>query len=51
MADPALPPAWITLDQITVERVELYSYVPPSGANFTISMEPSLVDESVPTDD
>ena len=33
------------------ERVELYSYVPPPGANIPISVEPFPVDDSVPTED
>ena len=45
------PPAWVTLKQITSERVELYSYVPPPGANIPISVEPFPVDDSVPTED
>ena len=32
------------------ERVELYSYVPPLGANIPISVEPFPVDDSVPTE-
>ena len=49
--EPAPPPAWVTLEQITEERVELYSYVPPPGLNTPISVEPFLVDDSVPTED
>ena len=29
--DRAPPPAWVTLDRITAESVELYSHVPPRG--------------------
>ena len=34
-----------------VNSVELYSYVPPSGTNIPISVEPFPVDDSVPTED
>ena len=47
----APPLAWVTLERITAERVELYSYIPPLGANIPISVEPFLVDNSVPTED
>ena len=47
--DRAPPPDRVTLKRITVERVELYSYVPPLGANIPISMEPFPVDDSVTT--
>ena len=43
------PPARVTLERIMAERVELYSYVPPLGANIPISVEPFPVDDSVPT--
>ena len=49
--DCAPPPTWVTLKQITEERVNLYSYVPPPGVNITISVEPFPVDYSVPTED
>ena len=49
--DRALPPAWVILEQITSERVELYSYVPPLGTNIPISVQPFPVDDSVPTAD
>ena len=45
----APPPAWVTLEQITVDRLELYSYVLPPGADIPISVEPLPVDDSVPT--
>ena len=45
----ALPPAQVALKQIATERVDLYSYVPPLGVNIPISVEPSPVDDSVPT--
>ena len=49
--DHAPLPAWVTLKKITAERVGLYSYVPPLGANIPISMEPLPVDDSVHTED
>ena len=49
--DRSPPPPWVTLEQITAERVELYSYVPPPGANIPISVDPFLVDNWVPTED
>ena len=45
------PPTRVTLERITEERVELYSYVPPPGTNIPISVQPFLVDDSVPTED
>ena len=45
----ALSPAWVTLEGITAEQVELYGYVPPPGANIPISVEPFPVDNSVHT--
>ena len=47
----APPPTWVNLERITTERVDLYSYVPPPGANIPIFVEPFLVDDSVPTED
>ena len=47
----SLPPAWVTLERITAERVELYSYVPPPGDNIPISVEPFPVDDLVPMED
>ena len=37
--------------QITTERVELYSYVPPPGKNIHIFVQPLPVEDSVPTED
>ena len=42
--DCAPPPVRVTLERITAEQVELYSYVPPPGANIPISVEPFPVD-------
>ena len=47
-ADRAPPPARVTLEQIMVERVALYSYVPPPGKNIPVHIETFLVDDSVP---
>ena len=51
MVDRYPPPARVTLERITAERVELYSYVPPPGTNITISVQPLPVYDSVPTED
>ena len=48
--DRAMPPAQVTLERKTVERVEMYSYVPPPGENISIFVELFLVDNSVPTE-
>ena len=45
--DRAPPPARVTLERITAERVALYSYVPPLGENIPISIRPFQVDDSV----
>ena len=47
----APPPARATLERITAERVDLYSYVPSPGTNIPVSVIPVLVDDSVPTED
>ena len=49
--DRAPPPAWVTLEQIKVERVDLYRYVPYPGTNIPIYVKPAPVDDSVPTKD
>ena len=49
--DCSLLPAQVTLNRITAERVELYSYVPPPGENIPVSVEPFPVDDLVPTED
>ena len=49
--DHALPPARVTLDRVTVDRVELYNYVPPQGKNIPISIQPFPVDDSISTED
>ena len=40
VVDNILPPALATLEQITVERVDLYRQVQPPGNNITISVNP-----------
>ena len=47
----APPPARVTLELITVEWVELYSYVPPRGENTPVSVEPFPMDYLVSTED
>ena len=47
----APPPARATLERITAERVELYSYVPPPEENIPVTVTPSDVDDSVPKED
>ena len=49
--DRAPPPAWVNLGRITADRVDLYSYVPPPGANIPIYVEPLPADELVPTEE
>ena len=41
----------LTLERITAERVDLYSYVPSPGKNIHVSFNPVPVDESVPKED
>ena len=47
----APPPARTTLEWITAERVDLYSYVPSPGENIPATIKPAEVDDSVPTED
>ena len=49
--DRASPPNRVTLEWITAERVDLYSYVPLLGENITVSVEPFPVEDLVPTED
>ena len=44
----AILTARVTLDRITAERVDLYSYLTSLGANIPISIEPFPVDYLVP---
>ena len=47
----ALPPARATLERITAEWVELYSYVSPPVENIPVTGTPSDVYDLVPTED
>ena len=47
----ALPPAQVTLDQITSERVDLYLHIQPLGGGIPISVKPFQVEDSVPAVD
>ena len=49
--DCSPPPARVTLERITTERVALYSYVPPPGKNIPISVKAFQVEDSVPGED
>ena len=49
--DRAPPPARVTLERITAERVDLYRCVPPPGTNTPISVQPFPLEDSVPTED
>ena len=49
--DHAPPSDRVNLEQITDERVQLYSYVSPPGMNIPISVQPFPMDDSVPTED
>ena len=44
-------PARATLERITVERVDLYVYVPSLGGNILVTVTPAEVDDSVPMED
>ena len=47
----SLPPARATLEQITAERVDLYSYVSSPGENIPVTVAPAEVDNLVPTEE
>ena len=49
--DHAPPPARITPERITAERMELYRVVPPPGENIPTSVPPSQNEDSVPTEE
>ena len=49
--DHVPPPAWVTLKRITAEREELYPAVPPPRETIPISVPPSQIDDSVPTEE
>ena len=42
------PPARVTIERITAERVVLYSRVPPPGENVPVQIEPFEVEDKVP---
>ena len=44
-------PAQATLERITAERVNLYSYVSSLGENILVTVVPVEVNDSVPTED
>ena len=43
-------PAQATLERITAERVDLYSYISFPGESILVTVVPSEVDDSVPTE-
>ena len=45
------PPARATLERITTEQTELYRRVPPPGENIPVTVDPTHIDDSVPTED
>ena len=45
------PPDRSTLERITAEQTELYRRVPPPGENIPVTVEPTHIDDSVPTED
>ena len=47
----APPPARSTLEQITADQVDLYSYVPLPGENILVTATPADVDDLVPMED
>ena len=49
--DRVSPPASVTLECITAERIDLYLQVPPPGDNIPISVESFQVEHLVPTED
>ena len=49
--DRSTPPNRLTLERITAELVDLYSYVPPPGDNISVSVDPFPVDDLVPTEE
>ena len=47
----APPPARAMLERITAEQVELYRQVPSPGDNILVTVNPSEIDDLVPTED
>ena len=45
------PPARATLERITAEQTDLYRRVPPPGENIPVNVDPTNIDDSVPTED
>ena len=45
------PPARATLERTTAEQTELYSQVPSPGENIPVTVEPAIIDDSVPKED
>ena len=45
------PPAQAPLERITAEQTELYRRVPPPGENIPVNVDPTHIDDSVPTED
>ena len=51
MVNRAVLPDQATLERITVDRVDLYSYVPSPGENIPVTVILEEVDDSVPMED
>ena len=51
VVDRVPPPAWVTLERIMAEQVDLYCYKPSPGENIPISIEPFSVEDLVPTEE
>ena len=45
---PPPPPAYMTISQMTEERVGLYRRVPPPGRSVPVALYPFPIDNSVP---
>ena len=48
MVNRVSPPDQVTLERITVERVNLYCHVPPQGGEIPVSVELFQVEDSIP---
>ena len=44
------PPARVTLERITAERVDLYRRIPPTGENIPVYVDPYPVEDLVSTE-
>ena len=51
MAGRTLPPARLTIERITEERVALHHHIPPPGENIPVSVDPFPLDDLVPMED